>query len=81
MEMELGLRIQALREGLGLTQARFAETLHVSQGAVSRWEKGRHAPREHVPGRRSPASPGSPPLNCDMVRATQRAIAPAQTAT
>ncbi len=51
MEMELGLRIQALREGLGLTQARFAETLQVSQGAVSRWEKGRHAPSEHVLGK------------------------------
>lgn len=48
MEMEFAARIQALREGLGLTQAKFAETLVVSQGAVSRWEQGKHAPNEHM---------------------------------
>ena len=48
MEMEFAARIQALREGLGLTQAKFAETLIVSQGAVSRWEQGKHAPSEHM---------------------------------
>ena len=48
MEMELAARIQALREGLGLTQAKFAEVLMVSQGAVSRWEKGKHAPSEQL---------------------------------
>ena len=46
MEMEFAARIQALREGLGLTQAKFAEVLIVSQGAVSRWEQGKHAPSE-----------------------------------
>jgi len=46
MEMAFAARIQALREGLGLTQAKFAETLVVSQGAVSRWEQGKHAPSE-----------------------------------
>ena len=48
MEMEFAARIQALREGLGLTQAKFADTLIVSQGAVSRWEQGKHAPSEHM---------------------------------
>ena len=51
MEMEFAARIQALREGLGLTQAKFADTLIVSQGAVSRWEKGKHAPSEHLLGK------------------------------
>ncbi len=48
MEMAFAARIQALREGLGLTQAKFAEVLIVSQGAVSRWEQGKHAPGEHM---------------------------------
>jgi transcriptional regulator with XRE-family HTH domain len=48
MEIEFAARIQALREGLGLTQTKFADTLIVSQGAVSRWEQGRHAPNEQV---------------------------------
>ena len=48
MDMELAARIQALREGLGMTQAIFADTLIVSQGAVSRWEKGKHAPSEQI---------------------------------
>ncbi len=48
MEMAFAARIQALREGLGLTQAKFADVLIVSQGAVSRWEQGKHAPSEHM---------------------------------
>ena len=36
MKIEFAPRIQALREGLGMTQAKFAATLVVSQGAVSR---------------------------------------------
>ena len=48
MEIEFAARIQALREGLGLTQMKFADTLIVSQGAVSRWEQGKHAPNEQV---------------------------------
>ncbi len=48
MEMELAARIQALRESLGMTQAKFADVLIVSQGAVSRWEKGKHAPSERL---------------------------------
>ena len=51
MEMELAARIQALRDRLGLTQAKFAEVLMVSQGAVSRWEKGKHAPSEQLLGK------------------------------
>jgi transcriptional regulator with XRE-family HTH domain len=47
-DRELGARIQALREGLGMTQARFADALIVSQGAVSRWEQGKHAPGERM---------------------------------
>ena len=48
MEMEFAASIQALREGLGLTQAKLADTLIVSQGAVSRGEHGKHAPSEHM---------------------------------
>jgi transcriptional regulator with XRE-family HTH domain len=48
MEIEFAPRIQALREGLGMTQAKFAATLVVSQGAVSRWEQGKHAPSEQM---------------------------------
>ena len=48
MEMAFAARIQALREGLGMTQAKFAKALVVSQGAVSRWEQGKHAPSEHM---------------------------------
>jgi transcriptional regulator with XRE-family HTH domain len=51
VDMELAARIQALREGLGMTQARFADVLIVSQGAVSRWEKGKHAPSEQLLGK------------------------------
>ena len=57
MEMEFAARIQALREGLGLTQAKFADTLNVSQGAVSRWEQGKHAPSESICWPKSPLSP------------------------
>jgi len=48
MEIDFAARIQALREGLGLTQTKFADTLIVSQGAVSRWEQGKHEPSEQV---------------------------------
>ena len=51
MEQQLAARIQALREGLGLTQAKFADALIVSQGMVSRWEQGKHAPSEHLLGK------------------------------
>lgn len=48
MEIEFAARIQAVRQGLELNQAKFAEMLAVSQGMVSRWEQGKHAPSEDM---------------------------------
>jgi len=42
----LAPRILALRRRAGFTQIVFAHQLAVSQAAVSRWEKGLHAPDE-----------------------------------
>lgn len=40
----LGDTIARLRKSRGLTQAKFAEMLHVTQGAISQWETGRTSP-------------------------------------
>ena len=40
----LGHTIARLRKSRGLTQAKFAEALHVTQAAVSQWETGRTNP-------------------------------------
>lgn len=40
----LNKNISKLRKARGLTQARFAEALHVTQAAVSQWETGRTNP-------------------------------------
>jgi len=40
MSGDLARKIQNIRRQLGLTQAEFADKLNVSQGSVSRWEKG-----------------------------------------
>lgn len=40
----LGQMIAKLRKEKGLTQARFADAIHVTQGAVSQWETGRTCP-------------------------------------
>ena len=36
----LGAKIAALRKAQGLTQKQLAERLHVTDGAVSKWERG-----------------------------------------
>ncbi|MBI3243975.1 MAG: helix-turn-helix domain-containing protein [Chloroflexi bacterium] len=38
-------KVKALREFLGLTQARFAEELGILQQTVSQWECGYHYPK------------------------------------
>jgi len=38
--------IRALRQALGLTQAQFAELLHLGLNTVSRWEAGRNVQNE-----------------------------------
>ena len=40
----LGKTIARLRKSRGLTQAKFAEEIHVTQAAVSQWETGRTNP-------------------------------------
>ena len=40
----LGKTIARLRKGKGLTQAKFADLIHVTQGAISQWETGRTSP-------------------------------------
>jgi transcriptional regulator with XRE-family HTH domain len=54
--------LAATRVRLGLTQNEFAARLGVSQGAVSRWEKGRHRPATEVLMRLGMLSPGTSPL-------------------
>lgn len=38
----LGAEVAAIRKGLGLSQAEFAEILGVTQATVSRWERDRN---------------------------------------
>ena len=40
----LGKTIAKLRKSKGLTQTKFADMIHVTQGAVSQWETGRTSP-------------------------------------
>lgn len=40
----LGKTIARLRKSKGLTQAKFADMIHVTQGAISQWETGRTNP-------------------------------------
>ena len=40
----LGKTIARLRKEKGLTQAKFADMIHVTQGAISQWETGRTSP-------------------------------------
>lgn len=42
----LAERVRSVRARLNMTQDDLAEALDVSQGAVSRWETGRHAPTD-----------------------------------
>lgn len=48
MGLELSNRIKLLRKKLGKTQVEFADMLEVSQGTVSRWEKGSMPEPEHL---------------------------------
>jgi transcriptional regulator with XRE-family HTH domain len=42
--MDIGLKIKQLREEQGLSQDSFAEKLHVTRQAVSKWESGKGCP-------------------------------------
>ena len=46
--MTLGINIRKVRKALGLTQIEFAEQMHVSQAAISMWEKGKDRPTAAV---------------------------------
>lgn len=45
---ELGRRLAALREEKGLTQKKLAELLNMSNGTISNYENGVHAPDPHT---------------------------------
>ena len=46
--MDLGKKIRAYRDGLGLTQAELADKLGLTYSSVSQWESGRATPRTPV---------------------------------
>lgn len=46
--MDLGKKIRAYRDGLGLTQAELANKLGLTYSSVSQWESGRATPRTPV---------------------------------
>lgn len=44
-----GLLIRRLRTELGITQKALAEDLHVTDKAVSKWERGGHLDKDATP--------------------------------
>jgi transcriptional regulator with XRE-family HTH domain len=48
MAIQLATKIALLRKRLGLTQPEFADRIGVSQGTVSRWEKGAAPSHQHL---------------------------------
>ncbi|MSO69399.1 MAG: XRE family transcriptional regulator [Alphaproteobacteria bacterium] len=78
MNSEVARHLQEERARLGLTQGELAARIGVSQGAVSRWEKGRHRPNADVLvrlGHLSGASSHLPAAGAeDPVQALQRRI-------
>lgn len=48
MAIQLSVKIQLLRKKLGKTQPEFADLVGVSQGTVSRWEKGAAPSHQHL---------------------------------
>jgi transcriptional regulator with XRE-family HTH domain len=48
MAIQLSTKIQLLRKKLGKTQPEFADMVGVSQGTVSRWEKGAAPSHQHL---------------------------------
>lgn len=45
---EVGARIAEARRQLGIDQKEFAELVHVSDKAVSLWERGQTSPHRHI---------------------------------
>ena len=41
---QLGIRLRTLREGLGISQAKFAETIGSTQSSINRYENGQATP-------------------------------------
>ncbi len=62
MEKDVARHLIEARARLGLTQDEFAARIGVSQGAVSRWEKGRHRPNPEVMIRLGELSGAAPPV-------------------
>lgn len=48
MAIQLATKIQLMRKKLGMTQPEFADRIGVSQGTVSRWEKGAAPAHSHL---------------------------------
>ena len=41
---QLGMRLRALREGIGLSQSKFADVIGSTQSSINRYENGQAAP-------------------------------------
>ena len=41
---QLGMRLRALREGIGLSQSKFADVIGSTQSSINRYEQGQSAP-------------------------------------
>ncbi|MDT0632712.1 helix-turn-helix domain-containing protein [Rubrivirga sp. S365] len=77
-EVHRELDVRAIREGLGLSQDRFAAYLDVSVGTIRNWEQGRRTPRG--PARRLlELSRDRPGMLFDRPQATSEAPAPPAT--
>ena len=51
MEKSIGARIADARRGMGMSQAKLAERLHVTQQCVGKWERDESLPDVHMLGR------------------------------
>jgi transcriptional regulator with XRE-family HTH domain len=75
MDRDVARHLIEERARLGLTQGEFAARIGVSQGAVSRWEKGRHRPNPEVLMRLGRLS-GAAPEGLKLSRAVDGASLP-----
>ena len=51
---QLGIRLRALREGIGLSQSKFADVIGSTQSSINRYENGQATPTSST--QRTPSS-------------------------